>query len=140
MTIIMILHIRSKYTAIGALRFSGWSRSGSDSPRGVLQGGKKSSCSFTCMHSLNCSHFLWIPGLYPQRMSAIRCAGLVILSDNNHMMLNGFILFSPVVRRNLYRVRGGDLRLSADQRLCWVPVCRGRDALIVMGMPSASYR
>lgn len=83
--------------------------------------------------------FFMDSGVIPSAHVSYPVRGLVILSDNNHMMLNGFILFSPVVRRNLYRVRGGDLRLSADQRLCWVPVCRGRDALIVMGMPSASY-
>ena len=52
-----------------------------------------------------------------------------------HMMLN----VPLVVRRDLYRARGCDLHLSADQWLRRVPVRRGRDAVIVMGM-HPSYR
>ena len=73
MTIIMILHIRSKYTAVGSSHCRG-GLDGALANSESLQGEKKLSCSFTCMHSLNCSRSSWIPGLYPQRMSPIRCA------------------------------------------------------------------
>jgi len=52
-------------------------------------------------------------------------------------MLN--VTSSPlVVRSNLYWVDSSGVHLSADQRLRWVPVCRGRNTVIVMGT-RASY-
>jgi hypothetical protein len=49
-------------------------------------------------------------------------------------------VFPPVVRCDLHRARGGYVHLSADQRVRRVPVRRGRDALVVMGMHVTSVK
>ena len=73
-------------------------------------------------------------GVIPSAHVSYPVRGLVILSNKKKTMILNVSFSLLVVRRNLYRARGGDVHLSADQWLCRVPVCRGRDTAVVMGM------
>ena len=137
MTIIMILHIRSKYTAVGASDFMD-DLAATTAHRGTCTGRKEIVMFFYMYAFLELLAFFLDSGVIPSAHVSYPVRDPVILPNETRLMLN--VSSSPlVVRRSLYWTRGGDVHLSADQRFCRVPVRRGRNAFIVMGM-HASYR
>ena len=101
--------------------------------------GRKEIVMFFYMYAfIELLAFFMDSGVIPSAHASYPVRDLVILTSRPRLMLN--MSFLPlVVRRNIYRARGGDVYLSADQRFCWVPVCRRRNAIVVMGM-HPSYR
>lgn len=130
MTVIMILHIRSKYTAVGALPLTDGQNVAPTHYEAHI--GRKEIVMFFYMYAfIELLAFFLDSGVIPSAHVSypVRPRDL---SNKARLMLN----VSPppsVDRRSLYRARGGNVHLSADQRFRRVPVCRGRNALIVMG-------
>lgn len=137
MTIIMILHIRSKYTAVGASNFM----DGLDVAAthcGTCTGRKEIVTFFYLYAFIELLAFFLDSGVIPSAHVSYPVRDLVIFPNETRLMLN-VSSSSLVVRSGLYWASGGDVCLSTDQRFCRVPVCRGRNAFIIMGM-RASYR
>jgi len=76
-------------------------------------------------------------GVIPSAHVSYPVRGLVI----SRTFERGLNVLSPplVVCRSLYRFCGVSVYLSADKWFCRIPVCRGRDAIVVMGA-RASHR
>lgn len=70
-------------------------------------------------------------GVIPSAHVSYPVRHLVFFLNGVCLMLNA--PFLPVVRRGLYRICGISIHLSAYQWFRWIPVCRGRDTVIVMG-------
>lgn len=82
--------------------------------------------------------FFMDSGVIPSAHVSYPVRNLVIFQNETRLMLN-VSSFPLVVRRNLYRVGGDDVHLSADQWFRRFPVRRGWNTIIIMGM-YASYR
>ena len=137
MTIIMILHIRSKYTAVGASSCA----DGLDvtaTHREAYTGRKEIVMFFYMYAFIELLAFFLDSGVIPSAHASYPVRDPVIFPNNPRLMLN-VSSFPLVVRRDLYWDHSSDVCLSADQRFCRIPVCRGWNTVIVMGK-RAPYR
>lgn len=137
MTIIMILHIRSKYTAVGASP----STNGLSvvlAHREAYTGRKEIVLFFYFYAIIEVLAFFMDSGIIPSAHVSYAVRDFVVVPNKTHLILNAKPS-PPVVRRNLYRLGGGNVYLSADQRFCRIPICRGRNTVIIMGMRTSYW-
>lgn len=123
MTAIMIIHIRSKYTAVGESAALVWS-SRRLTPNDV---GRKEIVTFFWMYALI-------------ELLAMFLDSGIIPTDNvtYTVCFSPFFLLpspyhSPVVRCGIYGPGSICLHLFAHKWICWLPICRGRYTTISLG-------
>lgn len=130
MTAIMILHIRSKYTAVGEHNPGPAPMHCADTPG--EKAARRSSCFSGCTPSLSSSPSSWTPASYPQQTLATQYVCFSLLPARSDRII--------VVCCRLHGPNYSGVHMFAHQRLRGLPAGRRWHTYLIMGtcLPSRS--